>query len=105
MAARQVKEFLETGNIKNSVNFPNASLEYTGKRRVTAYHKNVPNMVGHIISALSNYNLNIADMVNRSRGDYAYTMIDIDDNIEGDVIPGLEEKIGRVENIVNVRII
>ena len=68
MAARQVKEFLETGNIKNSVNFPNASLEYTGKRRVTVFHKNVPNMVGQITAAVSNYNLNIADMVNRSRG-------------------------------------
>ena len=82
MAARQVKDFLETGNIKNSVNFPNAFLEYTGKRRVTVYHKNVPNMVGNITAALSNYNLNIADMVNRSRGDYAYTMIDIDNNIQ-----------------------
>lgn len=105
MAARQVKDFLETGNIKNSVNFPNAFLEYTGKRRVTVYHKNVPNMVGNITSALSNYNLNIADMVNRSRGDYAYTMIDIDNSLSEDVIPGLEEKISTIENIVNVRII
>ena len=105
MAARQVKEFLETGNIKNSVNFPNAFLDYTGKRRVTVFHKNVPNMVGNITSALSNYNLNIADMVNRSRGDFAYTMIDIDNTLDGDVIPGLEEKIGQVEGIINVRII
>ncbi len=105
MAARQVKDFLETGNIKNSVNFPNAFLEYTGKRRVTVYHKNVPNMVGNITAALSNYNLNIADMVNRSRGDYAYTMIDIDNTLDGDVIPGLEEKICQAEGIVNVRII
>jgi D-3-phosphoglycerate dehydrogenase / 2-oxoglutarate reductase len=105
MAARQVKEFLETGNIKNSVNFPNAHLPYTGKRRVTAYHKNVPNMVGQITSALSNYNLNIADMVNRSRGDYAYTMIDIENKVNGDVVPSLEEKINQIEGIVTVRII
>lgn len=105
MAARQVKDFLETGNIKNSVNFPNAFLDYTGKRRVTVFHKNVPNMVGNITAALSNYNLNIADMVNRSRGDFAYTMIDIDNNLDGDVIPSLEEKICQVENIINVRII
>jgi D-3-phosphoglycerate dehydrogenase / 2-oxoglutarate reductase len=105
MAARQVKNFLETGNIKNSVNFPNTFLEYTGKRRVTVFHKNVPNMVGNITAALSNYNLNIADMVNRSRGEYAYTMIDIDNDINGDVIPGLEEKISQVENIITVRII
>ncbi|AZV44889.1 phosphoglycerate dehydrogenase [Peribacillus asahii] len=105
MAARQVKEFLETGNIKNSVNFPNASLPYTGKRRVAAFHKNVPNMVGQITLALSSDNLNIADMVNRSRGEYAYTMIDIDNEVNGDIIPSLQEKIGQIEGIVTVRMI
>jgi D-3-phosphoglycerate dehydrogenase / 2-oxoglutarate reductase len=105
MAARQVKEFLETGNIKNSVNFPNASLPYTGKRRVAAFHHNVPNMVGQITGAISNYNLNIADMVNRSRGEYAYTMIDIDNKVNGDVIPGLIEKINQINGIVHVRVI
>ncbi|MED3561083.1 phosphoglycerate dehydrogenase [Bacillus xiapuensis] len=105
MAARQVKEFLETGNIKNSVNFPNATLPYTGKRRVTAFHRNVPNMVGQITSAISGYHLNIADMVNRSRGDYAYTMIDIDNEVNGDILPGIEEKINQIEGIVTARII
>lgn len=105
MASRQVKEFLETGNIRNSVNFPNASLPFTGKRRVTVFHENKPNMVGRITAALSNYELNIADMVNRSRGDYAYTIIDIDNQINGDVIPGLEEKFNQIDGIVNVRII
>lgn len=105
MVTRQVKEFLETGNIKNSVNYPNASLPYTGKRRVAAFHKNVPNMVGQITSALSNYNLNIADMVSRSRGEYAYTMIDIDNKVNGDIIPGLEEKIKQIEGIIVFRLI
>jgi D-3-phosphoglycerate dehydrogenase / 2-oxoglutarate reductase len=105
MAARQLKDFLETGNIKNSVNFPNAFLEYAGKTRVAAFHKNVPNMVGQITSAISNYNLNIADMVNRSRGEYAYTMIDIENQVNGEVIPALQEKIGQISGIVNVRII
>ncbi|MBO1514100.1 phosphoglycerate dehydrogenase [Metabacillus bambusae] len=105
MASRQVKEFLETGNIKNSVNFPNASLPYTGKRRVAAFHKNVPNMVGQLTQALSTYQLNIADMVNRSRGDYAYTLIDIDNKINGDIIPEFEEKIKQIEGIVTTRII
>jgi D-3-phosphoglycerate dehydrogenase len=104
MAARQVKEFLETGNIKNSVNFPNASLPYTGKRRVAAFHKNVPNMVGQITLAISSYNLNIADMINRSRGDYAYTMIDIDNKVNGDTIPGLVEKISQIEGLVTARV-
>ncbi|MBM7573707.1 phosphoglycerate dehydrogenase [Aquibacillus albus] len=105
MAARQVKDFLETGNIKNSVNFPNTSLPYTGRRRVAAFHKNVPNMVGQISSAISNLNLNIADMVNRSRGDYAYTMVDIENNVNGDITPSLEEKINQIEGIVTTRII
>jgi D-3-phosphoglycerate dehydrogenase len=105
MAARQLKDYLETGNIKNSVNFPNAFLEYAGKTRVAAFHKNVPNMVGQITSAISNYNLNIADMVNRSRGEYAYTMIDIENQVNGEVIPSLEEKISQIKEIVNVRII
>ncbi|MDQ6595298.1 3-phosphoglycerate dehydrogenase [Bacillus salipaludis] len=105
MASRQVKEFLETGNIKNSVNFPNASLPYTGKTRVTAFHRNVPNMVGQITSAISSYDLNIADMVNRSRGDYAYTMIDIDNEVNSDILPAIEEKINQIEGIVTARII
>ncbi|PMC39062.1 3-phosphoglycerate dehydrogenase [Bacillus sp. UMB0899] len=105
MAARQVKDFLETGNIKNSVNFPNASLPFTGKRRVASFHKNVPNMVGQITQAISSYNLNIADMVNRSRGEYAYTMIDIDNEVNGDIIPQLEAQITKIEGIVTTRLI
>jgi D-3-phosphoglycerate dehydrogenase len=105
MAARQVKEFLETGNIKNSVNFPNVSLPYTGKRRVAAFHQNVPNMVGQITSILSNYNLNIADMVNRSRSEYAYTMIDIDNQVNEEIISSLEKKINHIAGMITVRII
>ncbi|NSL52844.1 phosphoglycerate dehydrogenase [Calidifontibacillus erzurumensis] len=104
MAARQLKEFLETGNIKNSVNFPNAYLEYTGRRRFAIFHKNVPNMVGQFTAAISNYNLNIADMVNRSRGDYAYTMIDIDDKVNGDIVPNIEEKIKNIDGVITVNI-
>jgi D-3-phosphoglycerate dehydrogenase len=105
MAVREVKEYLETGNIKNSVNFPNAYLDYTGKRRVAAFHKNVPNMVGQITSAISSFDLNIADMVNRSRGDYAYTMIDIDNKVNGDVVPSLEKAICQINGMMHVRII
>jgi D-3-phosphoglycerate dehydrogenase / 2-oxoglutarate reductase len=105
MAARQVKDFLETGNIKNSVNFPNASLPYTGNRRLTVFHKNVPNMVGQITLAISNYNLNIADMVNRSRGEYAYTMIDIDNEVNETIIPDLENNLKQIGDIVTARII
>lgn len=105
MAARQIKDYLETGNIKNSVNFPNACLPYTGKKRVAVFHKNVPNMVGQISSIISNFNLNIADMVNRSRGEFAYTMVDIENDVNGDIIPSLEQRIGEIEGIVTTRII
>ncbi|WP_087973234.1 phosphoglycerate dehydrogenase [Oceanobacillus rekensis] len=105
MATRQIKEYLETGNIKNSVNFPNASIPYTGKSRVTAFHRNIPNMVGQMSSAFSHNQLNIADMINRSRGDYAYTMIDIDNDVNGDVIHSLEEEIKKIEGIITVRVI
>lgn len=105
MAARQLKEFLETGNIKHSVNFPNAFLPYTGKQRLAAFHHNVPNMVGQITSAISDDHLNIADMVNRSRGDYAYTLIDIDSEVNKKLVPDLEEKIKQIAGIITVRVI
>jgi D-3-phosphoglycerate dehydrogenase len=105
MAARQLKEYLETGNIVNSVNFPNTTLEYTGLRRVCAIHKNVPNMVGSFTSVISSYNLNIADMVNKSRGNYAYTMIDLEDQVNSEIVPALEEKINQIAGIVTARII
>lgn len=105
MAARQVKDFLETGNIKNSVNFPNASIPYTGKRRVTAFHLNVPNMVGQITQVISTYQLNIADMVNRSRGEYAYTMIDIDNQVADHIIPLLSQQLKGIDGIVTMRVI
>ena len=105
MATRQVKDFLETGNIVNSVNFPNASLPYVGKTRVAVFHKNVPNMVGQLTTAVSEYDFNIADMVNRSRGDYAYTMIDIDNEVNADILPSLEAKINSIAGIVTARII
>ncbi|WP_373894279.1 phosphoglycerate dehydrogenase [Virgibacillus sp. CBA3643] len=105
MATRQVKDFLETGNIKNAVNFPDAFIPYTGKRRVTAFHHNVPNMVGQITTAISNNNLNIADMINRSRGDYAYTMVDIENEVDDAIVSSLEEEMNRIPDIVAVRVI
>ncbi|PKG23368.1 phosphoglycerate dehydrogenase [Niallia nealsonii] len=105
MAARQVKDFLETGNIKNSVNFPGVYLPYAGKQRVAAFHKNVPNMVGQMTLSISSLGLNIADMVNRSRGEYAYTMIDIDNEVTGDILPALYEKIAQIEGVVSTRLI
>lgn len=105
MATRQTKDFLETGNIKNAVNYPNASLPFTGKRRITVFHHNVPNMVGQISSIVSKRELNIAAMINKSRNGYAYTMIDIDEKVNGDVIPGIEAEINQIEDVIRIRVI
>ncbi|MEH7454810.1 phosphoglycerate dehydrogenase [Gottfriedia acidiceleris] len=101
MAAKQLKNYLETGNIKNSVNFPNVELPYTGKKRITIAHKNIPNMVGQITGLLAKYQVNIADMLNRSKGAFAYTMIDLDETINGPV----EQLLKDIEGVISVRII
>ena len=86
------------------MNFPNVTLPYTGKHRSSFPSKRSEyGRATH--TSLSNYNLNIADMVNRSRGEYAYTMIDIDNQVSGDVIPNLEERIKQIDGIVTVRVI
>ena len=78
MAALQLRDFLEFGNIKNSVNFPNCEMPYTGKVRLAITNANKPNMVSSIAAALAQEGINIENMTNKSKGDYAYTMIDID---------------------------
>lgn len=105
MAARQIKDYLETGNIKNSVNFPNVSLPYSGKCRIAAFHKNIPNTMGRMTSLISKYDLNIEDMANRSRGDYAYTIIDIDTTINESTVSELKENIEQMEGVIFVRMI
>ncbi|MFD1737386.1 phosphoglycerate dehydrogenase [Bacillus salitolerans] len=82
MAAHQLKNFLETGNITNSVNFPNVYLPYIGRERVTVVHQNIPNMVGQITSIMARYSINIADMMNRSKEAWAYTMMDLDGTVD-----------------------
>lgn len=76
MAAQEVREFLEMGTIRNSVNFPNLKVPYEGGHRLCLIHKNVPNMIAQITSTLSAQGMNIENMGNRSRGDYAYTIVD-----------------------------
>lgn len=99
MVADQVKDYLENGNIKNSVNFPAVKMERTDGHRLTVVNSNVPNMVGQISSALANKGLNIIDMLNKSRGDLAYTIIDIDKPADD----GLLQEIGNIEGVLAVR--
>ncbi len=82
MAVDQLRLFLETGNIRNAVNFPAVELPFTGKRRITIAHHNIPNMVGQIASVLAQESINIANMINGSKDAIAYTIIDIDNHTD-----------------------
>ena len=101
MAVNQIVDFLETGNIKNSVNFPDVQLARTTINRIAITNKNVPTMIGQIATALGDLDLNIADMTNVSKGEIAYNLIDIENKIHDKAIKELE----KIENILNVRLI
>ncbi len=101
MVAQQVKDYLENGNIKNSVNFPAVKLPRTEGSRVTIVNSNVPDMIGQISSALANKGMNIIDMLNKSRGNIAYTIIDIDKPADD----GLIDDLNKIEGILSVRAI
>ena len=100
MAAGQFIDFLENGKIVNSVNFPAVSCPRTGKCRVCIIHKNIPNMLSSISAVISNDNVNIENMLNKAKGDYAYTMVDIDSDVAG-----LEDDIKAIDGVIRVRII
>ncbi len=86
MAAQELKDFLENGNITNSVNFPNCSMGEVSGSRITIAHKNIPAMISQITGVFTADNINIENMVNKSRGDYAYTMIDTHSAVTDDII-------------------
>ena len=101
MAVNQIKEFLQTGNIKNSVNFPDVHLMRTTDYRISITNKNVPAMIGQITTALGDLNLNIAEMTNVSKGEIAYNLIDVENPVDEMSISSLRE----IENVINVRLI
>ena len=101
MAVNQMTDFLETGNIKNSVNFPDVKLKKTSDHRISITNKNVPAMIGQIATALGELNLNIAEMTNVSRDEVAYSLIDIENEVNEESITKLSE----IENVINVRLI
>ena len=101
MAVAQLREFLENGNIVNSVNFPECGMARTAAKRLIAANRNVPKIVGQITSVLAEYGLNIADMMNKSRGEYAYTIVDIDGDIPGAVV----ERIMAIPDVLMARVI
>ena len=101
MAASQLKDFLVNGNILNSVNFPALSMERSSPFRLAIANRNVPKMLGNVLSVLADANVNVVDMSNRSRDEIAYNLIDIETELPKDLC----QKIREIEGVVNLRLL
>jgi D-3-phosphoglycerate dehydrogenase len=101
MVAEQIRDYLENGNIRHSVNFPEVVMPRNGGKRLGIANENVPNMVSQISSALAEANLNIVDLLNKSKGEYAYTLIDLSDEVP----PETFEKIRTIKGVLSARLI
>jgi D-3-phosphoglycerate dehydrogenase len=101
MAAMQLMDFLENGNIKNSVNFPECFLDRSSNQRLAISNQNSPGMIEKITHLLADNKLNIADMLNKSKGNIAYNIIDVDGVINDDLI----KKFGSIEGVIGVRVL
>ena len=102
MAIKQVMDYLKNGNIANSVNFPACNMgKCTKAMRLTILHRNIPNSLGQFTSVLANENINISDLMNRSKGEYAYTMLDLDSVPSGNAIAELN----KINGVLRVRAI
>ena len=101
MAVDQLKDYLENGNIRNSVNFPNVYLDRSGVMRMCIIHKNGPAMLASITTLLSKDGVNVENLSNKSKGDYAYTMVDLGSKVAESVI----EDVKHLPNVIRVRVI
>ena len=101
MAANELCEYLTTGNIKNSVNYPAVSIPHTGAARICLLHKNIANVLSKITSIVSGEGINIENLSNGSKGDYAYTIVEIGVQVPEKIIPELEA----IEGMIRVRVI
>ena len=101
MAAQQLRDYLENGNIKNSVNFPDATLERMGVSRVCILHQNVPTMLNQFLEITCSTGLNVENMINKAYGAYAYAMIDLNGRLDDDQVA----KIDRIPEVIRVRVV
>ncbi len=101
MAADQLRDFLENGNIKNSVNFPNVIMERSGVQRLCVIHRNVPAVIAQITTQLGACGVNVENMTNKSKGEYAYTMVDAGSQVDESII----EDIRRAPGVIRMRVI
>ena len=102
MAVKQMMDYLENGNIRNSVNFPNCDMGVCTKAaRITILHRNIPNLLSRFTSTVAAEGINISDMVNRSKGEYAYTMLDIDTHVSDAAV----EHLKLIDGVLRIRVI
>ena len=102
MAVQEVIDYIENGNITHSVNYPDCNMGVcTGAARIAILHKNIKNMIGQYSSVLGEAGVNIADMTNKSRNDYAYSLLDLDAPATADVV----EKLAAIDGVLKVRVI
>lgn len=104
MAAGNLKRFLQTGDIVNSVNFPSVQMSFNSPVRITIINRNIPNMIGKISTFVAEQGMNIANMVNRGRGDFAYTLVDLEE-LDYEKVERLVAKLEEIPDIVRVRAI
>ncbi|MEG0086169.1 MAG: phosphoglycerate dehydrogenase [Niameybacter sp.] len=101
MAVKQVKDYLETGSIVNSVNFPRCEMAWNAAFRLTIIHKNIPAMIGKITNIIATEGINISDMLNKSKGEWAYTIIDTDTKVTDENVQNISE----IDDIIKVRVL
>lgn len=101
MAAKQLRDYLENGNICNSVNLPTLQQEYSGVARLCIIHRNIPNMLASVTSFLSRDGVNVENMTNKSKGEFAYTIMDVSTDINEEIA----DKIREIQGILRVRLI
>ena len=100
-AVLELKDYLENGNISNSVNFPSCNMGICIKPRVAVFHKNVANMISQFTTVFGGAGYNISDMTNKSRGDYAYTLIDLEQKVGNDLVSRIRD----IDGVIRVRVI
>lgn len=102
MAVKEIKDYLENGNIKNSVNYPNCNMGVcTQAGRIAILHKNSKGIIGKFSNILGDADINITDMTNKSRGDYAYSLLDLESNVTEDIV----KELSALEHVLKVRVI
>ena len=101
MAAEEIDDYLKNGNIKNSVNLPNITLERSGMNRICLIHKNIPGMLTNIMPVFSKDGINIENMTNKSRGEFAYSVFDVNSEVNEKAV----EELKNLDGMIRVRVL